>query len=124
MINQGDISIVQILSVFTVNFVGLTFVLLILKLIWKKPKSHAEKLIVSIGMSSIALCISLVGTLDLGIYFWIKSGNIRVVFVVLPMFLCLSAFMVPMVVFGSYVQLSYWEKMQDYVDSWAKKMSK
>jgi branched-subunit amino acid ABC-type transport system permease component len=121
MISQTTPSIAQILSLLVVNFIGIALIGLIIILFRLMPKKPNKKVILSIGVSLIMQGILLIAFLDVGIYLWINSGNFRAVFSVLPLSLCIAPILIPVTAIGTYIQLSYGEKIRDYTKSIARK---
>jgi hypothetical protein len=117
MTAQGTFPIVQIIALFVTNIIGIALVGLIIisfRIIHEIPN---KKLILSIGVGFITQGILLVALLDVGILLWMDSGNFPAVFSVLPFSLCLIPILLPVTAIGTYIQLTYREKIQDYINS-------
>ena len=118
MIVQGTITAEQLLSFIIVNLAGVALVGLIFRLI---PNNPNKKIVLSVGVGLIAVGILIIAFLDVGIYLWVTSGNFRSVYSVLPLSLCFVPILFPVTVIGTYIQLSYVEKIKGYIYSAARK---
>jgi hypothetical protein len=121
MINLGSISIGQLIALFVVNAIGVVCFGLIFFLIYQKSPTPKTKLYISVGIGLIGIILLSVASGDLGIYLWIKSGNLKAAVGFLPLLICGIPLIFPVTIAGSYIQLTYRDKMQEYVDSASKK---
>lgn len=120
MITLEMISISQLLSLIVVNLTGVLligFIFLLNRIIPARPN---KKIMLSIGIGLVMQGVLLIAFLDVGIILWIESGNLWDVFSILPFSLCLIPFLLPAVILGTYIQLSYGEKIQSRINSWAR----
>ena len=115
--NLASISIEQLIALLVVNIIGSVCLWLAIYLINKKTSSPKTKLVTSIklGLGSIILFAVLSG--NVGISLWVESGNFQAALFAIPLFICGSIFMLPVVLMGTYVQLIYQDKIQGYLDS-------
>ena len=113
----GMISNEQVITLLVINIIGVVCLVLIFILISKKTPKPMEKLDMSIKMGLITIMALGVASSDLGIYFWIKSGNFRAVILAVPLIICSSPFVFLTKILGTYIQLIYRDKMQSFVDS-------
>lgn len=116
MIVQGTITAEQLLSFIVVNLVGVALVGLIILFFRLIPNNPNKKIILSVGVGLIAEGIMIIAFLDVGIYLWVTSGNFRSVYSVLPLSLCLFPILVPVTAIGTYIQLSYGEKIEEKIN--------
>jgi hypothetical protein len=117
MSNLGLISIEQLIALLAVNIVGLVGIGLIFWLMREKTPNPKTKLIMSVKMGLIMIILLAIVSGDLGISLWIESGNFQYVMIAIPLLICGSPFVFPVVVMGTYIQLIYRDKIQAYVDS-------
>lgn len=111
------ITIIHVIALIVINSIGLGCILLIFILMRQKTPHPREKLALSIELGLIFIMIYGVISSDLGIYLWIKSGNILAMVLAIPLFICGSPLIFPLVVSGTYLQLIYRDKLQSFVDS-------
>lgn len=121
MNNLESMSIEQLVAIFFVNGIGVVCLGTIFILVKKNSSTPKGKISVSVCMGMIG--VILLGTVlgDLGIYFWLESGDFQSVTEVLPIFSCLIPFVFLTTTVGTYIQLIYKDKIQGYVDSASKK---
>lgn len=79
---------------------------------------------ISIGVASASIVLWATMCIDLGIYFWINSGNFQSVLIAIPLLLFGAPTILLVVSVGTYVQLIYREKIQEYTNSIIKKHTK
>jgi len=121
--SQDLISVVQILSLFVINLPGLVFVGFIFMLIRKIPKNNKERFMISISIGLLGELILLILSFDIYIFFWIEYKHFFAGFWVLFFIIFGNIIMFPIITIGSYIQLSYRDKIQDYLNSFVKTRS-
>lgn len=109
---QGKITAEHLLSFIVVNLIGVVLVGLIFLIFRLIPNNPNKKIILSVSEGFIAMGLMIIGLLDVGIYLWVISGNFRSVYSVLPFSLCLFPILFPVTVIGTFIQLSYAEKIK------------
>jgi len=117
MTSPGTSPVVQIITIVFTNLIGIALLGLIIispRLISESPN---KKVILSIGVGLISQGILLVALLDVGILLWMGTGNFPAVFSFLPFSLCLIPILLPVIAIGTFIQLTYGEKIQDYINS-------
>ena len=119
--NSGRLLLVdQILAMILDNLVGLLLISLIFWLFRLSTRKTIEKVFLSILLALLGSGIMLVIWIDIGIYFWVKSGDIHSGMVIIPMVLCtLPVFFIVCLV-GIYIQLIYRDMLQSIVFSIAR----
>jgi hypothetical protein len=110
-------SIEQIMVLLAVNGVGIVCIGLMGYLINKKAPDPKSKLVISVKTGLVSIILFTVIASDVGIYLWIDSSNFRSATIAIPLSICLGPFMFPVVAAGTYLQLIYRDKIQEYVDS-------
>jgi hypothetical protein len=83
----------------------------------KKTPDPKTKLLVSLKMGLVMVILLVIVSGNIGIYLWIDSGNFQAVMLAIPLIICCSPFGFIVVVMGTYVQLIYRDKIQEFVDS-------
>ncbi|MBI5352352.1 MAG: hypothetical protein HZB50_06905 [Chloroflexi bacterium] len=116
MDNVGSILLQHVLALIFINLVGLACFGAIFYLVRKATSTTKAKMLISaeIGLISVVLLGILSG--NLGIYFWVKSGSFRAIVMGLPLIICGTPILFPVVAIGTYVQLGYKDKIQNYVN--------
>lgn len=117
MSNLDLMSIEQIMALLAVNSVGIVCIGLMGCLINKKAPDSKTKLVISVKTGLVSIILFAVIAIDVGIYLWIDSSNFRSATIAIPLSICLGPFMFPVVAAGTYLQLIYRDKIQEYVDS-------
>ena len=117
MSNVQLILVEHVIALLVLNIVGLICLWLTVYLINKKTPNPKTKLVTSIKMGLGMLIILAIISGNLGVYLWVESGNFQAAILAIPLFICGSMFIFPVVTIGTYVQLIYQDKMQEYVDS-------
>ena len=117
MSNLDHVSIDQVIALFAVNLIGLVGIGLIFYLMREKTPNPKTKLIISAKMGVASIILFAVISGDLGISLWIKTGNFHAMKIAILLVVCLGPLMFPVVVMGTYVQLIYRDKIQEYIDS-------
>ena len=83
----------------------------------RKHENRNQKIKAAIGLGLISLLILIMIFADIGIYFWVKSGDFRAALIVLPLPLCIAPVFFPTVSLGAYIQLVYRDKIESIVKS-------
>lgn len=83
----------------------------------KKQTTSKDKLIIAALIGLTGLGLYAVGLLDVGIYLWKISSNLPAIVSLLPFLICIGPIIFSMIMFGSYIQLFYRDKIQDVVHS-------
>jgi hypothetical protein len=113
----NHLSFQQLLAFFFINLVGLFLIFLVFRLMPKKQTTSNMKLMISGLIGLIGLGLLTVGLLDAGIYLWKDSSNLSAVVSLLPLLICLSPIIFPIIMIGGYIQLIYRDKIQNIVHS-------
>lgn len=117
-------SIENIIVLVIVNLMSVVCIGLIGYFILRKTETPKTKLFISIMSALVSIVLWAMISINSGIYFWIKSGNVRSLLVALPLFLCSIPTIFPVVAMGTYIQLSYRDKIMEYTDSIKRKHPK
>jgi hypothetical protein len=120
MSSKDIITYAQTASLIVVNVIGISLIGVMFCFIRKAPQKRKEKTLLSIILGCMVLGLLLVAFLDVGIYLWIKTGNPLGILSLIPFFVCLSPIFFVIVTIGAYIQLTYWEKIRDFVISYSK----
>jgi len=119
----SSISLEHLIVLIAVNFIGLSCFGLMFYVMRRKHEDKRQKIIASIKLGLISLAMLLVIFANIGIYFWVKSGDYRATLIVIPLLLCLAPVFFPIVSLGAYIQLGYRDKIESIVKSVADKNS-
>ena len=111
------ISLEQAVVLIVVNFIGVSCFGLIYYSMQRKHENRNQKIKAAIGLGLISLLILIMIFADIGIYFWVKSGDFRAALIVLPLPLCIAPVFFPTVSLGAYIQLVYRDKIESIVKS-------
>ena len=112
----------ELLAVFIiVNFIGLSSIGFTFYIMQRKHETKSQKIKASIGLGLSSLILLLVIFADIGIYFWLKSGDYRATLVVMPLALCVAPVFFLIVSVGAYLQLVYRDKIESLVNSVSEK---
>ncbi|MBN2148150.1 MAG: hypothetical protein JW726_12215 [Anaerolineales bacterium] len=111
------ISIEQGIALIAINIIGLVCIGSIFYLMREKTPEPKAKLIMSAKIGVVFIILFAVFSGDLGISFWVESGNFQTVTLAIPLFICGSPFVFPIVVMGAYIQLIYRDKIQEFVNA-------
>ena len=112
----GKLTGAQLISLLVVNIIGIVLLWLTIYVINKKTPDLKTNLFSSIKMGLGSLIIFAMLAVDICIIFWIQSGNTRSLILAIPLLICGGIFFLPVVIAGTYVQLKYAEKIQEYVN--------
>jgi hypothetical protein len=113
----GAQTLEKLIALIGINILGLLCIGLIFYLTREKTPNSKTKLFLSgkIGLIMVMLLAIISG--NLGIYFWIKSGNFQAVLFAIPLLFCGSPFVFVVVLAGTYIQLLYRDRFQKFINS-------
>lgn len=114
---ESPISLEQLIILMIVNLIGLSCFGLIFRIMQRKHENKKHKIKASIELGLTSLVFLIVIFADIGIYFWVKSGDFRAALLMLPFLLCMAPIFFPVVSFGSYIQLGYRDKIESIAKS-------
>ncbi|NOG76784.1 MAG: hypothetical protein HND45_12920 [Chloroflexi bacterium] len=121
---NNTISVEHIVVLVVVNLLGFASLGLISYIIFRRTEMPKSKMMVSVGVALVSAILWAMICLNFGIYSWIKSSNIKSVLVALPLFICVAPSVFPMIIAGTYLQLTYKDKIRGYVDNITKRQSR
>lgn len=113
------ISLEQIFALLIVNSSGLILLAVIYRLFRFQTLTTTEKLALSLRLTLAGTGIMIILLLDIGICFWISSGDFRTAAIIIPMAICGLPFVFIMFL-GILIQLGYREKIQSTMYSIAR----
>lgn len=120
----ANMSIEQLIVLVVVNLVGVLLVGGITYFVFRKTPRPKTKMAISIGVAIASIVLWAIICVDLGLYFWIQSGNFRSVLIAIPLLLFGAPTILLVVSIGTYVQLIYRDKIQEYTNSIIRKHTK
>jgi O-antigen/teichoic acid export membrane protein len=89
---------------------------------YKKKKITKVKASILTSILGLVFCLAVLA--DIGLYYWIKTGSSNEILPLVTLVVCAIPVLLPIFFVGSYIQLSYQDKIQQTVISIARKEQK
>ncbi|WKZ50328.1 MAG: hypothetical protein QY329_12780 [Anaerolineales bacterium] len=121
---NATISVEHMVVLVVANVLGFATLGLISYSIFKRTGMPKSKMVISVGVALVSAILWAMVCLNFGIYSWIKSGNGKSVLIALPLFLCVALPVSPVIIAGTYLQLTYRDKIRGYVDNITSRQNK